>query len=63
MRNFIWTKTEWNEVRRICLMSSNKIVILELRNGKNSVKLNLTQFNSSGIKLSFGNLWVKVEIN
>ena len=63
MRNFIWTNTEWNEVRRICWMSLKKIVILELRHGKNSVKLNLTQFNSSGIKLSFGNLWVKVEIN
>ena len=59
----MWTKTESNEVQRICWMSSNKIVILELIHGKNTVKLNLTQFNSSGINLSFGNFWVKVEIN
>ena len=30
---------------------------------KNSVELNITQLNSIGIKLSFENLWVKVEIN
>ena len=30
---------------------------------KNSVELNITQLKSIGIKLSFENLWVKVEIN
>ena len=36
---------------------------LQLVARKKSVELNITQLNSIGIKLSFENLWEKVEIN